>query len=288
MMNIITIFLFSIISVIPKAQFGVIADQTISGIPLQNPQGLAVNDVREEFLVADAANDRIVIFDSTGAVVFTFGLGEDRHNPFGIAVDSHDKIIVSAMDQPVLWVYDYNGRFLNMIELPADVAPGRLTFDSQNNLLVVNRAGKGILILDSTGVVIGQFESKNNPCKPSGIAIDKERIILISSEGSVMTVFGNDGKIISSQGEHGRRPEDFSRPSAIAIDTHGGYWVIDSFRHHIKRYDSNKKFIDIFGQRGTAPGEFYFPIDIKISSRGRMAVLEKGSGRLQIFRLDYE
>jgi DNA-binding beta-propeller fold protein YncE len=274
-------------SLLPKVEFLSVADQTIGGLALGNPQCLAINSNREEFLVADAANDRVVIFDSTGTVAFSFALGDGRHNPFGIVVNGREEIIVGAMDISELWIYDYTGEYQNTIALPNDVYPGRLVCDAEDRIIIANRAGNDIVILDSDGSVAMRFIA-TGPCKPSGIAFDKDgNLTLVSSEGTVMTGFNHDGKIIFSTGEHGRKLEDFSHPAGLAVDDAGGIWVVDTFRHHIKRFGADRKFVDIFGTRGGGNGEFYFPADIKISPKGRLAVLEKGSGRIQIFKLDY-
>jgi hypothetical protein len=193
------------------------------------------------------------------------------------------------MDSPVLWIYDYSGAFVDNIELPDSVYPGRLIAIPGGNLLVINRSGWGALQIDHSGNIISKYEVSQEECKPSGICLDaKGNIILISSAGPVITAFDHYGKAIFSFGEHGREPKDFSRPTAAAIDDYGNYWIVDSFRHELKLFDSDHNFKEVFGQRGTNKGEFYFPADIKITSSGKMGILDKGSGRLQIFRLNYD
>lgn len=265
-----------------------VTPEIIDGLPMNSPQGLAVNPKTNEFLVADALNDRVLIFDTTGAPVFDFPLGEDRHTPFGIAVDSAGEIIVGAMDKPVLWVYDYNGGFIDEIALPEGVLPGRLMAVAPDNIFLINRVGKEILIIDHRGNLLSKFESNDLQCKPSGICQDKEGdLLVVSNSGSAVTLFDSLNKICNRFGEHGRRPEDFSFPTTAAVDSLGGLWVVDSFRHELKHFDSKRKFVEIFGKRGGGQGEFFFPVDIKITPDGRMGVLEKGSGRLQVFKINY-
>ncbi len=260
--------------------------ENIDGLSLNNPQCLAVNLIQEEFLVADALNDRVVIFDTTGAVVHSFSLGDDRHNPFGIAADPRGEILVGAMDSPELWLFDYNGSYLGSIALPDSVLPGRLQFFRDNEILVVDRAGRGILRIDESGIVLGSLVANDIGCKPSSVFIDKAgNIVMVSFGGTAITGFGSDGRIVYSRGEHGRRPEDYSHPTAAVEDNEDRLWIIDSFRHHIKRFDSQGNFIDVFGERGVGAGEFFFPVDIQLTHSGKLAILDKGSGRLQIFRL---
>jgi DNA-binding beta-propeller fold protein YncE len=265
------------------------AGGNIDGRDLNNPQCMAANPAQEEFLVADALNDRIVIFDTLGTMLHLFPLGGHRRNPFGIAVNKKDEILVGAMDRPELWLFDYSGEYLRSIELPDSVLPGRLHFLSDDTILVVDRAGTGVLLIDDAGNALGSLVSDIPGCKPSAVFFDKDgNRAIVSYGGAAITGFDSDGKIIYSRGEHGRRPEDFSHPTAAVVDNAGWLWIIDSFRHHIKRFDPEGNFVDIFGQRGVSPGEFYFPVDIAMTSSGKLAVLNKGSGRLQIFKLSYD
>lgn len=272
----------------PRVEFIAAAGENVNGLALNNPQGLSVNPRREEFLVADALNDRIVIFDTAGFPAFTFPLGGDRHNPFGVAVNSQGEIVVAPMDSQVLWFYDFNGSFLNDIPLPLEVFPGRLLIGPDDEIMIVNRAGRSIIVLDKAGKIIMKYESPETICKPSGVCLDHNgKVILVSAEGDVITAFDAGGKVAYTLGTHGRRPEDFSHPTSAVIDSAGWLWIVDSFRHHINRFDRNRNFVDFFGEQGIGQGQFYYPVDIKITPGGKLGVLEKGSGRLQIFRLKY-
>jgi hypothetical protein len=272
----------------PDIEFVAAAGDNINGLALGNPQGLAVNPVREEFLVADALNDRVVIFDTLGRPEFAFDLGPGRHNPFGIAVNSRDEIVIGAMDSPRLWKFDNAGHFIDEITLPDGVFPGRLIVGRDDEILVVNRAGKEIIAVNEQGEVTGSYSSKEDDCKPSGVCYLDGELLLISSEGVAATAFNAGGIILHSFGEHGRRLQDFSHPTSAITDSEMRLWVVDAFRHHIKRFERDGAFIDVIGKRGTGPGEFFFPVDLKLTPSGKLAVLEKGQGRLQIFRLKYE
>jgi hypothetical protein len=288
MLSIALAALLSSVVAAGNVEFIGVTPANINGLPMNSPQGLAVNPRSDEFLVTDVLNDRILIFDSTGAQVFDFPLGENRHTPFGIAVDSSEEIIVGAMDLPILWIYDYSGQFIEQIALPDSVLPGRIVVGHDNTFFLVNRAGKEILFMNRAGRVISRYQSLDKDCKPSGVCVDNNGdLIFVSSAGNAINIFYQSGKIRESFGKHGNKPEDFSFPTAAAVDDHGELWIVDSFRHELKHFDSKNRFLEIFGKRGTDAGEFYFPVDIKITSDGKMGVLDKGSGRLQIFRINY-
>ena len=272
----------------PKVTYLGSSPPLINGLPMSNCQALSL-DKRGEFIVADALNDRIVFLDTLGNYRFDFKLTDNQHNPFGVAINSADELIIGSMDLPELWIYGNDGRFLEEISLPDSVLPGRMIVDSLDNIYLVNRAGDGVLKLDKSGNLLARYETRQKPLKPSGLCFEPDGdLLMVSFEGSAFIGFGAPGQVKFFKGEHGRRLEDFSHPTAMIFDSHDILWVVDSFRHHIKLFDRNWKFIDTFGERGTGPGDFYFPVDLKMTPSGILGVLDKGSGRLQLFRVNYE
>ena len=63
-------------------------------------------------------------------------------------------------------------------------------------------------------------------------------------------------------------------------------WVVDSCNHRIQRFDISvtpPRLIDIWGQAGSANGEFFYPYDLAIASDGSVVVIEYKNNRLQRF-----
>jgi len=287
------ISLFCIIITIPllAQQLTPIAavGSNINGIDLRNPTGLAVSPANDEFFITDALNDRIVIFDTLGQFIHSFDLGGDRANPFGIAVDNEGEIFVGSMDAAFVWVYDFSGNYLRTLELSREVRPGRMAIGGDGRLFLIDRLSKVILILDKFGDLLHNIELPEGCRQPSGIILGGDgNLLVISSMGDVVTSITPDGSVKSAFGKHGRRPEEFSFPIAGDLDTENALWIVDSFKHQLIRYDLSGNYISSKGYEGKNPGEFYFPVDMKITKYGKLAVLEKGAGRLQIFELSYE
>jgi hypothetical protein len=257
----------------------------INGLALNNPQCLAVNPRKEEFIVADALNDRIIIIDTSGTIVFAFPTGENRHSPFGVAVDSSGEIIVSPMDRSELWIFDFNGQFIDSISLENHALPGRLLI-SHDKIFLVDRRADAILAIDRSGRLLKSYKPSDPNCKLTGLELTHDDgIIAISCEGTPVTAFNNQGDLLYKFGAHGGLPNEFSHPTTAFEDNKGRLWVVDSFRHQVKRFDARHKFIDSVGDLGIKEGELFFPVDIKMTREGKLGILEKGSGRLQIFRL---
>jgi len=282
------ILLASLISVTPSLKYISSVGDNIAGKPLNNPQGLAINSSKMEFLIADALNDRIIIVDTVGAIVFVFDLGAEKHNPFGIAVSQEDEIIVGAMDKPFLWLYDFTGNFLGEIILNTNILPGRLAV-RDGSIFIVNRAGNNIIEIDRSGNFLNEIVVPESTSQPCDILISPEnKYYVISCVGSAIYIFDESRKLDESYGSHGGNPEDYSHPTSADIDEKGRIWVVDSFRHQLKCLNRDNQLLQIFGRQGVNTGEYFFPVDIKILPNQYLGVLEKGSGRLQIFRIDNE
>ncbi|HPN31530.1 MAG TPA: 6-bladed beta-propeller, partial [bacterium] len=63
-------------------------------------------------------------------------------------------------------------------------------------------------------------------------------------------------------------PVGFNGPFAIACDSSGYYYVVDTLNNRIQKFDSNWTFIKQWGQYGYWNGEFMYPRGIAIDDTG--------------------
>lgn len=130
-----------------------------------SPSGIAVDDIRNEVLIADKNNYRVQIFDMNGNFKTAFGKaattsswGTERppsnltgrfYSMRGLTVDSLGRIYVSDAGLRTVQVLDRNGNFLAFIGEPGYtpdkmITPMDCTIDNQNRLIVpdfyLNRA----------------------------------------------------------------------------------------------------------------------------------------------------
>ncbi|MGB9773608.1 MAG: NHL repeat-containing protein [Bacteroidota bacterium] len=83
-------------------------------------------------------------------------------------------------------------------------------------------------------------------------------------------------------------PEDnphylWYNPQSIATDGKGNLYICDMGNHRIVKYDSTLRYIMEIGRAGQGPGEFQYPIDVKIGKDGDIFVLDGGNRRIQVF-----
>ena len=73
------------------------------------------------------------------------------------------------------------------------------------------------------------------------------------------------------------------RPQGLAVDHMGNYIVADTRNNRIFVMNPKGNFIGKFGTPGTAPGQFDRPTSIAVLPDGRIAVVDFGNSRIQIF-----
>jgi len=76
-----------------------------------------------------------------------------------------------------------------------------------------------------------------------------------------------------------------SNPEDIVIDEDNNFYIVDSQKNCILKYDSNYKFIKEIGRTGQGPGELLRPGDAYYRN-GKLYVMDCGSFRVSIFNKD--
>lgn len=273
------------------------------GPPLKRPQGCCLDTDSSLIYVADTDNDRVMIFGTDGHAVGQFYTSRPLKRPYDLVIGNHRGsaacVYISRISGKTIEVFDKEGIWLSSISnIPkekngkeGEFAPGRMAFDRQGNLLFIDR---------STGIVWGMTGKDKGIQKLAhhwkekksllltGITLGPEGKIYVSAaQGSpVVTVMDPQGVKVSSFGRHGALYDDsFSFPSSLAADSEGRIFIVDAFRHSIKVFSPEGRYLFHIGLRGRVPGMFIYPVDIAVDPKGIVYVLEKGAGRLQALSL---
>ena len=204
--------------------------------------------------VIENGNDRVSVFDSTGAFQFKFG-------SFGTG----------------------NGQFID----PAGIVVG-----PSDDVYVLDKNNRRVQIFDPAGNYLGQFGSIGSANGqfnlPQGIAVDKfeniyvadtfnQRIQKFDSIGNHLLTFGNG---------FGQLPGFFKDPSTLAIADNGDIYVTDTRNHRVQVFDSTGAFQFKFGSFGTGDGQFQFEArGIGIDDEGNVFVGDLRAHRYQVFDL---
>jgi DNA-binding beta-propeller fold protein YncE len=119
---------------------------------------------------------------------------------------------------------------------------------------------------------------------PVGVVADGQgRFYVSDSVRGVVLRFDPRGRWIDTLGAGGA----LERPTGLAFDTaRDVLWVVDTAGHRLVGYDGDGNEVARFGERGTLPGQFNFPVAVAVDSAGRLFVSDSMNFRVQVLEPD--
>jgi len=168
-------------------------------------------------------------------------------------------------------------------------SPSGAIFDFSKNVYVVDRSHKLVKKSDNYGVPIREWascggDSLSQCSVPYDIDFDSlGNVYVVDTSGIVK--FDRDGKFLKRFGSTG------SFGSGIAIhsstDSFGNtltnVYVTNSLTHSIQKYTSDGIFLAQWGQYGVMAGQFRYPYDVAVDSKGNVYVADSYNLRIQKF-----
>lgn len=98
-------------------------------------------------------------------------------------------------------------------------------------------------------------------------------------DAAEIAVFGQDEVFLRTFGKG-----HVTRPLSMALDeARGKIYVVDSAKHAVVVFTANGDFLESWGQRGSAAGEFNYPVDVDVDADGNVYVLDSMNARVQVF-----
>jgi DNA-binding beta-propeller fold protein YncE len=128
------------------------------------------------------------------------------------------------------------------------------------------------------------------PVRINYVHIDSAgKLYLVSAETGKIYVHSPEEQLLFTFGEKGGTPRKLSQPYALTIDEKRGLiYVVDYMRQTIVTYDLDGKWVFEVGGRGSAPGWFYYPMDIAINRHGQIIVSDFFNRRIQVLEVQPE
>lgn len=167
-------------------------------------------------------------------------------SPFGIAVDMHGCLVVAEYGLHRVSIYD---------------------------------SGKRTSTFGCHGSGDGEF------INPRGIAVDSDGNIFVSDEGNNrLQKFTSNGIFMSSVGNEGTGPLEFSTPSGIGYNPNNQkLYVADMKNCRIQVLNSDLSFSHFIGSKGTEQGKLSYPWDVTFDRSGYGYVADTSNHRIQVF-----
>jgi len=209
--------------------------------------------------------------------------------PYGIFADA-DRIYVTDPGISLLHVFDMNEKRYFQIRNAKEeeiVSPIGVAVDKNGEIYLSDSMLKKVFVFDKEGKYLREIGSPDLFMRPTGIAIDEDRIYIVDTLGHQVLVFAKrDGKLLFRFGKNGAGTGDFNYPTNIFIGKDKLLYVTDSLNFRVQIFDEDGKFFSTFGKLGDGSGDFSKPKGIAVDSDGHIYIADAHFDNVQIFDRD--
>jgi DNA-binding beta-propeller fold protein YncE len=272
------------------------------------PDGLRISVVtlEEEYISEFASHGQ-----GDGQFIWPSSIALDDKNDLYVSDEWLNRITIFNKDGDFLGKWGQSGTGDGQLNKPAGVAihgDTLLLTDSQNNR--IQKFG-----LD--GTYRGQFGSfgsgQGQFNLPWGISIDAQGLVYVADwRNDRIQQFNMDGEWQATFGQSGTNIGQFKRPASVCTDEDGDIYVADWGNNRVQVLSPDGRFVaqfhgdhvlsqwgreklisnpDMLRQRsiafandgGSFERVFAQPCAVKIDNKGRLAVVENWSGRIQVY-----
>lgn len=145
--------------------------------------------------------------------------------------------------------------------------------DAERGQVHVWRGDRFVDVLGAPGSQPGQLRS------PQGIAVLDGDVLVADAGNDRVQRFGSDGRHVASW-------TGFEEPWDVAVTADGLVLVSERGGDRISVLDGDGRRMGSLGRSGLQPGELHEPLGLTAWPDGRMAIVDSGNDRVQVWRLD--
>lgn len=255
---------------------------------LKQPSGLFFDEARQRLYVADSGNGRLVSFDSgfkylaeltNEAMALPAGFVRNKDGHFFVIDSGKGDIVFIDLEKKAVKPFALSG----VPSAGEQFVPGRIAIDKDNQLYVIDKLNKRIIIADQTGAFVREVAVKDKGFSGfTDVRVDdKGEIYALDTIGGQVYIFDEKGNAISMFG--GRNGKNgFRFPMSLAVDKNGLIYVADQHAGKILVFDKKGIFQYAISKPGVKEGELAAPSYIFIDKEGRIYTID--SNRIQVFQ----
>lgn len=177
-------------------------------------------------------------------------------------------------------------------------APKALAFAPDGKLVVADSGNHRIQVFDANGQVVttfgrlGALPGEFN--EPWGVAVDREGNIYVADTWNHrVQKFAPDGTLLTTWGTFAdtqgalEQPGVFWGPRGIFVTDDGRVFVADTGNKRVQVFDTEGRFLGMFGGGGSAPGKMDEPTAVAVAPDGTIYVADTWNRRVQAFSPDF-
>jgi DNA-binding beta-propeller fold protein YncE len=213
--------------------------------------------------------------------------------PYGIAVDSHGRVIVADPAISAVHIFDlaeHKYKLIDRWDKSKDrmIAPQCVAVDEKDNIYITDSEAGRVFVFDPQGKTRSVFGSLRHGegffKRPTGIAIDREthRVYVTDTLADRVYILDADGRVLRSFGRHGGEKGEFNYPIEVQVKN-GVVVVVDAMNFRVQLFDRDGNFQAQIGTTGDPAGGIYRPKGVGIDSEDHIYVVDSEWGLVQVF-----
>ena len=266
---------------------------------LSKPQSVAVSvDGSKVYVTQTGAVLDTVLLDAKGARLATLAPPTDliaqAHQLFLAVNPVTSEVWTTDRYNSAVAIYGADGTFVRIFDQGADLAnwqPLAIAFDRTGDAFIADVAALSPVIHEfgPDGKLVKDVGADQSMDHPNGIAVaDDGAIYVTDTANGRLQILDPSGKRLGLV-DRGNAAGNLGLPVGVVFDDKGRVAVVDSSGDRVQVYnplatgERGPRFINSFGDSGSAEGAMKFPNGLAADGRGRLYVADWGNDRLEVW-----
>jgi len=251
--------------------------------------------------VVDGVNNRVVVFDGSGKMSFSFGnkgSAPGQFNaPLGITTDRSGNVYVADTGNRRVQILTSRGSCTSIIpitaaagEKPADPVDCAVD-DSRRRLYVVDNDNHHLLVYSlAEARLLERWGSEGDGLRafryPFFTAVGTDTAVLVVDVlNTRIQVWSPRGEVISTIGEYGVDLGQLYRPKGVCINGENTVFVSDSYLGAIQVFNRFGHFQSVLADEKGNVLQWSAPVGITVDDRQNLYVVEMMANRVRVYHI---
>ena len=213
-------------------------------------------------------------------------------DPWGIALNSKQQLVVAERDVKKVTVFDREGKKVQTITSEKLSSPSGVAVDKDDNIYVSDLNNSSLLKFSKEGElnkVVGRKGTQPGDFSgPSMIKVINDKLYVCDRGNHRVQILNTDLEYINCFGCYGDGDGQFTNPNDIAQDRAGNLYVTDSYNNRMQVFDCERQFLSTFSKRGTTSKQLSNPRGICVGSDQFIYVCGGGNHCVSVFKTSGE
>ncbi len=191
-----------------------------------------------------------------------------------IAVDGDGRIYVAQYLGGRVQVFDAQGEFLTQWLVDAK-APLRGMAASRDGKLYIAQGGKLLVFDGSSGTQSGVISAPEIFIDDVAVALNGDLLVSSYRGRDDLVRLSPQGEVLSKiEGAISEQSGDSELDMRVAVDGLDQIYALGSFNEAVFKFTADGRYVNRFGSRGNAPGQFTSPAAIAIDQQGNVYIAD--------------